>query len=120
MSLDPDLLAQLRAHSRDQAAFEQLVRLFETHQHSAEAEALHALYQLSVELTSLPDLESLCQQAVAQGLAQLGFERLALFLRDLQSERSDRHVRHGSAWLSARRARAQPACSATDLAASGG
>jgi len=97
MSLDPDLLAQLRAHSRDQAAFEQLVRLFETHRHSAEAEALHALYQLSLELTSLPDLESLCQQAVAQGVAQLGFERLALYLRDLQSERligtygTDRH-----------------------------
>jgi PAS domain S-box-containing protein len=97
MSFDPDLLAQLRAHSRDQAAFEQLVQLFEIHRHSAEAKALHALYQLSLELTSLPNLDSLCRQAVAQGVAQLGFERLALYLLDLQSERligtygTDRH-----------------------------
>jgi PAS domain S-box-containing protein len=90
-------MAQLRAHSRDQAAFEQLVQLFEMYRPSAEAQALHALYQLSLELTSLPDLESLCQQAVAQGLAQLGFDRLALYLRDPQSERligmysTDRH-----------------------------
>jgi PAS domain S-box-containing protein len=97
MTINPDLMAQLRAHSRDQAAFEQLVQLFEMYRPSAEAQALHALYQLSLELTSLPDLESLCQQAVAQGLAQLGFDRLALYLRDPQSERligmysTDRH-----------------------------
>ncbi len=88
MPIDPELLDQLHRHSRDEAAFEQLVQLFEVHAAPAEALAqqqyLYALYLLSLELTTITDLDRLCHQAVMQGLAMLHFDRLAIFLIDHQ------------------------------------
>lgn len=88
MLIDPELLDQLRACSRDAGAFERLVQLFETHAAPAEALAqqqdLYALYLLSLELTNIMDLDRLCYQTVTQGLATLHFDRLALFLIDHQ------------------------------------
>jgi signal transduction histidine kinase len=86
MPIDPELLDQLRVCSRDKAALERLVQLFEAHTAPAEALAqqqdLYALYLLSLNLTSITDLDKLCHQTVRQGLATLRFDRLALFLID--------------------------------------
>ncbi|PJF36514.1 MAG: hypothetical protein CUN49_05070 [Candidatus Thermofonsia Clade 1 bacterium] len=88
MPTEPDLLAQLRAHSRDQAAFAELVRLFETQTGSETAcvplEDFRKLLRLSQALGALSDLDALCREAVAQGAAQLGFERLRLYLLNPQ------------------------------------